>query len=753
MEDHANISEEIIRTWLNELLGIFGWDVQNTNQILQERFLRGTQRQRLQEIHSLHRKPDYILLNGPIIKSFVDAKSLDINIFTDAEAAYQIRSYGWSAQAPCAFVSNFEQFVIYDTRFIPQPDQPANMGAKQFYIDDYIDNFDVIFEHLWHDNICSNHLEQLYSVTAVEGRNRVDSQFMNILSSFRKKLAENLYSNNSAIIQTDIALNYYAQVILDRIVFIRVCESKGIEEQEKLKHFAQSPEGFWNAFKNSCYMEFYNHYDGAMFDRDENFQRLQLNNEDIIEFINKLYYPFPYRFDVIPVKVIANIYEEFLGKQLIIESGSIRNITKDEYIRSNGAVATPEHIVDMICKQTLDLCEINTIDELLKIKILDPCCGSGVFIVSCYEHLAAKMLHILSEKEEERDAHADYYCVNDGQYLLTIIGRRAIVTNCIYAIDYDEAAIEVTKMSLALKIVDGNNPLAWEGIGAFGDRVLREIADNIKLGNTLVDIDRRFTPEQVNNIKPFNLNLAFNEVFANYGGFSYIIGNPPYVETKYYKAAHPVMHAYLSEKYNSFEGKADLAVLFIERCLRLLNANGKLGFIIQRRWFRTEYGSTARLLINSGKHLKKLIDFKATDIFKGRIVYASIMILSNRPCESVQYYYMPSEATDIKTKFENSNVNGHFEDCIFLDIPSQEGTATWAFDSFAITQIKSRLAEQFGTLSDYPHLAIKDGIQALWKKMYHLSNVHFDNGVAVGQNGFRETVRVEEDIGSMRTIC
>ena len=76
MEDHANISEETIRTWLNELLGIFGWDVQNTNQILQERFLRGTQRQRLQEIHSLHRKPDYILLNGPIIKSFVDAKSL-----------------------------------------------------------------------------------------------------------------------------------------------------------------------------------------------------------------------------------------------------------------------------------------------------------------------------------------------------------------------------------------------------------------------------------------------------------------------------------------------------------------------------------------------------------------------------------------------------------------------------------------------------------------------------------------------------
>lgn len=746
LQDHANISEETIRTWLNEFLSIFGWDVQNTNQVLQERVLRGTQRQRLQEINSPHSKPDYMLLNGGNIKSFLDAKSLDINIFTDENAAYQIRSYGWSAQAPCAFVSNFEQLGFYDTRFVPKPDQPANMGTRHFFIDEYIEYFDVIFDHLWHDNICSNYLEQLYAVTAVEGRNRVDSQFMNILSSFRKKLAENIFNNNPAIIQSDVALNYYTQVILDRIVFIRVCESKGIEVQEKLKHFMQAPEGFWNAFKNSCYMEFYNHYDGAMFARDDNFQRIQLNNDDLVEFINKLYYPFPYRFDVIPVKVIANIYEEFLGKQLVIENGTVIEITKDEYIRSNGAVATPEHIVDMVCKQTLKLDYIHDIETLLKVTILDPCCGSGVFIVSSYEQLAAKMLKIFAEDENERNTYPDYYCVSDGQLLLTITGRRAIVTHCIYAVDCDEAAIEVTKMSLALKIVDGNSPLAWEGVGAFGDKVLREIADNIKLGNTLVNVDRRFTAEQINSIKPFNIREAFEDVFSCYGGFSYVIGNPPYVETKYYKAAHPIMHNYLSEIYSAFEGKADLAVLFIERGLQLLNSTGRLGFIIQRRWFRTEYGGAARLLINNGKHLEKLIDFKATDVFKGRIVYASIMVLSKQPSEGIQYYYMPAEVAEIKSKFENSDANGNFEDCYFAPIPSQEGTATWAFDNFTITQIKSRLSAQLGTLSNYPQLVIKDGIQALWKKMYHLTNVHFDNGIATGINGFRESVRVEEEI-------
>ena len=70
----------------------------------------------------------------------------------------------------------------------------------------------------------------------------------------------------------------------------------------------------------------------------------------------------------------------------------------------------------------------------------------------------------------------------------------------------------------------------------------------------------------------------------------YIVGNPPYVETKHYKAASPIMHEYLTNKYATFEGKADLSVLFIERCLSLLARNGKFGLIVQRRWFKTNYG-------------------------------------------------------------------------------------------------------------------------------------------------------------------
>ena len=235
-------------------------------------------------------------------------------------------------------------------------------------------------------------------------------------------------------------------------------------------------------------------------------------------------------------------------------------------------------------------------------------------------------------------------------------------------------------------------------------------------------------------------------MFQDNGGFRYIIGNPPYVETKHYKAANSTMHEYLTSKYIAFEGKADLSVLFIERCLSLLAPNGRFGLIVQRRWFKTNYGRMARQMITHGHYLSKLIDFKATDIFPGRITYVSILVLARDEGTKLQYYYMPATADVIRTRFENADMDGYFEGCHFHEIDYDESDAPWAFESFAIQSLKKHLQEKWGTLGQYPKLQVKDGIQALWKKMYHLVNVHFHAGIATGKNGFGETVTVEADI-------
>lgn len=746
LQNRSEVSEATVRSWLNEFLEIFGWDIKNIRQVQQENTLNTAAKQRLDEIESSHNRPDYTLMNGTNIKTFIDTKRPVVDIFNDKVDAFQIRSYGWSAQVPCAFLFNFEQLAIFDTTFMPNLDQPCTWGMKQFTVDEYLSYFDEIYEYLDHDLICSNHLEELYSINEKEGKNKVDQRFTELLCRFREKIAENLLKNNRSVITDNELLNYYTQVILDRIVFIRVCESKEIEKKYKLRQFMKDKFGTWNAFKNSCYMEFYKHYDGAMFERDERFQTLYLDDECIDSFINELYYPSPYCFDVIPVKVIASIYEEFLEKQLIIKNNNVVEVTKDEYIKSNGIVITPSHIVDMVVKQTVKLDTIHTVSDLLSIKILDPCCGSGIFLVSCYERLSSKLIEILDTDIKERNRYSNYCISNNRHSILTIEGRREIIKNCLHGIDRDEAAVEVTKMSLALKLVDGNDPLIWEYIGAFGDKILREIAVNVVLGNSLVTTDNEFSSNQVIKIQPLNIKKVFLNVFEKGSGFSYVLGNPPYVETKYYKEAEPEMHEYLRKKYFSFSGKADLAVLFMERGMQLLKRNGKLGYIIQRRWFRTEYGKNIRLLINREKYLEQLIDFEATDIFKGRLVYASIIILGKNEHDSSRYYYMPGDASVIKEEFENSDEMGYFPSCHFTNIPNQTGGEPWSFDTYEITSLRVDLTEKLGTLSQFPHLEIKDGIQALYKKIYHITNVTFKNDLAFGQNGLGQKVVLERNV-------
>ncbi len=146
-------SEETIRTWLNEMLGIFGWDVQDTSQILQEKMLTKAEKEKLQEIDSTHTQPDYTFKLGKEKLTFLDAKDINVDLITDKKAAFQIRAYGWSISAPCAFISNFEQFAIYDCGYQPEKGQAANIGRTIFSIDEYIENFELLDNHLYKHNI------------------------------------------------------------------------------------------------------------------------------------------------------------------------------------------------------------------------------------------------------------------------------------------------------------------------------------------------------------------------------------------------------------------------------------------------------------------------------------------------------------------------------------------------------------------------------------------------------------------------
>ena len=168
------LSEESTRSWINEFLGIFDWDVLNIQQVQQEKIVDNSQKEKLGEINSSHTKPDYSLMNGTTVKAYLDAKKIDVDIFKNKEAAFQVRSYGWSAGLPCSFLTNFEQLVIFDCRYAPQKGEDAGVAATQLSIDNYVSRFDELNSHFNRLLVYGNNLQKLYSSEKVEGSKTLD---------------------------------------------------------------------------------------------------------------------------------------------------------------------------------------------------------------------------------------------------------------------------------------------------------------------------------------------------------------------------------------------------------------------------------------------------------------------------------------------------------------------------------------------------------------------------------------------------
>jgi hypothetical protein len=237
------------------------------------------------------------------------------------------------------------------------------------------------------------------------------------------------------------------------------------------------------------------------------------------------------------------------------------------------------------------------------------------------------------------EKYKDYFHQKENHTVMTIAGKRKLISSCIHGIDIDAEAVEVARMSLALKIID--DLLDYEDyfhLGVYGYQILNKIGENIEYGNTLVsndiltlcpDIKKKENIKQHNALNIFNWwKDGFSNIFELKQGFDYVIGNPPYVEAKHMTDDIPIMHDYLKKKYTSAKkGKIDLLIPFVEKGLTLLNKEGRLGVIIQNRFFKNDYGEGIRELITTNKLLSEVITFDLNNIFKDRITYISSLIL------------------------------------------------------------------------------------------------------------------------------
>lgn len=763
-EGRLNLSsEETIRTWINELLSIFDWDVMDTSQILQEKVLSPEEKRRIEEIGSTSTRPDYTFKLGNQKLTFLDAKAVSVNIETNNSSAFQIKSYGWSILAPCAFLTNFEELAIYDCTYVPNQEQQANLGRTYLKIDEYVDNFEVLENHLLKTNIVNGNLEKHYSNTLknVSSIQKLspDFVFAEQLSKFRLSLAKNIVVRNTTLINGNTELlAYLTQVIINRIIFIRICEARRIEREGLLFSFLEND--FWASFKTSSYNEFFEHYDGPLFDRINDLQSLEIDNAVIKELIDLLYYPSPYRFEVIPTKLLSDIYEIFLSKKLVIEDGEVSEKLKLEYIKTNGAISTPQFLVQDLLKRTIlkeKLVE-QGYEGLFNTKILDFACGSGIFLIETFDYLQDIIVEYYTQNPS-----ADYdtlFFQNSDLTTLTIEGKRQLISKCIYGVDIDPEAVEVARMSLSLKVVDSSEYYeSYQEIGIYGSQILNNVGNNIKCGNTLVSTDVSTKYPQIlsdqdqlfrTNAFDYDSVSGFSEIFNTKGGFDYIIGNPPYVEVKNYNVEYPIMHQYLKDEYETTKnGKIDLAVAFMERAISILNDTGKLGLIVQRRFFKTDYGKKFREYITSEQFLSQVIEFDSSKIFPNRVTYIATLIIDKSQPDTISFLKVESELEEIPSTlrsietFENDSSN-------FTLIPANALNQTpWNFEDADLLSIKTALLEQHGKFGNFAK--VKVGVQVLWDRAYHIKVNSINNdGTLTGSTHLEENITLE--IGACRPL-
>lgn len=641
--------------FINPLLKSFGWDVDN--EAIQSQFLRDVIQEEtidVEEDDAITKKnPDYTLRVQGFRKLFVEVKKVSLDIEQSAKAAFQIRRYGWNANLGISILTNFDTLIVYDCRYKPNAKDEAIVARYSvFRFSEFLDRFDRLYSLLSFQSVSSGYIDDYFSLTQKEVTT-FDNYFLEQIETWRRRLAANIIENNSGLNEEDI--NFLVQRLLNRIVFLRICEDREIEKYETLKKIKCYED------LKALFIQSDKKYNSGLFDFIEDIFSLKitLDSEILLEIFNELYYPeSPYDFSVIDPTILSQIYERYLGSKIVIENErNIAIVEEPEVAASSGVIPTPKLVVESIVKETLTpLFEGKDLNQLQSLKIADICCGSGTFLLSVYDFLLEKITLALIDAGVANTE--SIYKSFDGTFRLTLKAKQMFLVNNIFGVDINPYAVEVTKFSLLLKLLENETAGSIDDFLAKHKRkILPTLDENIKCGNSLVDDTYfKFSPDSIEEdellykVKPFNWFKEFSFLTKS-GGFDAIVGNPPYVRIQNLVKYSGEEIKYYQDEVSSYTVAAsatfDKYYLFIQRAVNLLNPDGILGYIVPNKFFIVKGGKALRKFISSHSSLLKIIHFGCQQVFPNRSTYTAILILNKKERENFQFKKIGKVTTEL----------------------------------------------------------------------------------------------------------
>jgi tRNA1(Val) A37 N6-methylase TrmN6 len=598
-EINKKSENQIKSEFIDPLFEALGWDMRKDAE-RETRILKG--------------RADYILKIGNQNKLVIEAKSVDVHLTEDE--GRQAVSYAHHTNIPFAVLTNFKHVRVYhalsNIKDIDKNLLKDDKGYLRFDCEEFINQFDRLWL-LSKESFEKEEINKLLENVDKRLIKPIDESVLTDLLEFRGWLSADLKSKREYLTPTQI--DEVVQILIDRLIFMRSVEDRGLEEEDfllkKVKDVQQgrTDKNLW-ASLIILFKIFDKEYNSKLFSAGLLEKEGFFEEKTLTKVINGLYYGTQdaqnrYRFDDIPIDLLGRIYEQYLG---VVLRGTEKRVKLDLLSgkrKSMGIYYTPSYIVDYIVKHTIrQYTKGKSIDEILNIKILDCACGSGSFLIGAFQELINIIEERLIKKEKSKSPQFSYF-----KERLDLGQKSAILERCIYGVDLDEKAVELAQLNLLLKILE-------EETRETRKRILPLMKNNIQNGNSLVS-DSLYD-------KAFNWNAQFPTIKE--GGFDIVIGNPPYVDYSKIKEAEYFNKTYISSKVEGKVVKYNLFQLFIEKSIILLKEGGMFGFINPNTYLSAENAFALRKLMLDEVSLKKIIDVSHLRVFKDASTYPIITI-------------------------------------------------------------------------------------------------------------------------------
>ncbi len=624
--NEQQLCDSLIRPFFNRVLG---WDTENPSEFKTQYSQRG-------------KRMDYITFLKPGISQFIiEVKALNHDIISNHQDYQQALNYARYKERDFAILTNFKHFIILRADIEKEPLQSEIRSP----ID--VEN-EADFDILWNFNkeVWSTEKgEKLYALKPGKRRLPVTKLLVDDMKKWRVLLLRNLrttkqtekfdFENELILIEGDV------QKFLGRLVFICHCEDAQLQDGqlrsvlEAKENENSGKQGYLLKEIRNLFSKYRDKYDSDLFMDFGYTDRFVFEDSLLAEIIRDLRKPsqrLPYDFAAIDTDVLGKAYENFLGH---IITGKKRYKEKEAKSKrkEEGIYYTPQYIVNYIVDNTvrayINEMKINSFEQLLNVKVLDPACGSGTFLIRAFEVLEEEARRIKKVKELE---YSD---------------KIKLVLNCIYGVDKDERAADTAKLRLSLKLA--------------ATQRLPELSNNIKIGDSLID------DEETAKGKAFKWGEGFKEIM-NSGGFDIVIGNPPYGAEFNEKEKN-----FLIENFSTNQGELESFKLFFEKGLKLLKSNGKLGFIVPNTWLYIERSKQLRRFLLTNTKLLQIVELAkyvfedAPDMVPAIIIFEkenSIQTLNINECE-VKAIPLKGKEKD----FLNNNwrLDSHVKQKVWLD--------------------------------------------------------------------------------------